>query len=173
VPHYRKFKAFEKDYIAAHDLEGDTGFVIESVVEEELPDDKGNKHPRMVIGLKGSDKKFVCNLTNGRRIARLARSPLTEDWIGLEIILYATECEAFGKITPCVRVRAEVSGGLPSEPIHAACRKAKVDTELILKSLQAQGHFTAYASIDSMTETDVQQVLPNLEKFIQHIVGDK
>lgn len=96
--------AFPSHYLKAADLKGQQIVVtIERVAFEPVSQAREMK---AVIYFVGKTKGLVCNKTNGKKIADIARSPLTEDWAGIAIALYPTECEYGGETVDCIRVKA-------------------------------------------------------------------
>ena len=113
MPHFKTF--FDRDFLAAADLLAPSGkplsatVTIETVTQGELRSkDKGKKKRRApVISFVGRQKKFVACTTNCETIAGMY-GPLTQAWHGKRITLYATKCDAFGKITDCIRVKPTI-----------------------------------------------------------------
>jgi hypothetical protein len=109
---------FPRDYIAAADLRGkDTVFTISAVIaKDELKTSKG-KEIKPALRFKESDAmhkagkqvpfKLVLNKTNMKAIAKAVGSFESKDWIGKRITLFPTECEAFGEVVECIRVRSK------------------------------------------------------------------
>jgi hypothetical protein len=118
---YRSF--FDRDYIAAFDLQGkDRTVTIERVVGKELTANGGRKSKKPVIYFKGAEKGFALNKTNGKVIAALY-GPNTEQWAGKKITLYPTKTTFGSEEMDCIRVRPTVqakAAEMPAEPVSAA-----------------------------------------------------
>jgi hypothetical protein len=52
------------------------------------------------------DQGFVLNKTNTTTIAKLHGND-TDDWVGKQIVLFATECQMGADMVDCVRVRSK------------------------------------------------------------------
>jgi hypothetical protein len=105
--------AFPSTYIKASDLEGmAVAVTIEDVKVEEVG---RNKDTKPVAYFTGKKKGLVLNRTNSKKIAEIAGSQDTEDWVGVEIAIYPTETEFGGETVDCIRVK----------PVSRPTRKAK------------------------------------------------
>lgn len=106
MPHYRMM--YPSEYLNAADLleksDGEFKATIEKVEIEEVPDTTGKKKPKPVLFLKGAKKRLPLPKTCAKRIAQL-HGTNTDDWVGKQIVLFATTCEAFGATVECIRVR--------------------------------------------------------------------
>ena len=101
-------KMFDSEYLASWDLDGDTTVAIAKVVAGEVGGHQGNKkQKRPIVYFEGAKKGMVLNITNGKSIAGMYGND-TDDWIGKQITLFVSTCEAFGEIVDCLRVRAGV-----------------------------------------------------------------
>lgn len=73
-------------------------------------DDKGKDGRQMdkpIVKFAKVKKEWVLNKTNARSIRRLYGNE-TDEWIGKQIAIYRTTCNAFGDPkTPCIRVRGK------------------------------------------------------------------
>ncbi len=80
----------------------DRDFIVELsvVVQRDVFDDL-----RLVADLDGL-RPWILNKRNSETIAGLAGSPDTENWVGLQIEVFATTTQFKGETVPCVRVRA-------------------------------------------------------------------
>ncbi len=96
--------AFPSKYLKASDLQG--GQVIVTIERVAFEPVGHTREMKAVIYFLGKTKGLVCNKTNGKKIADVAGSPLTEDWAGVAIALYPTECEFGGETVDCIRVKA-------------------------------------------------------------------
>ena len=105
---YRQF--FDTRFLAADDLPDGKQIkvVIESVTREEVKGDgKRPDQPVIALHFKGKSKMMAVNKTNAGLIRKALGSSDITDWIGKEITIHATTCNAFGDPnTPCIRVIA-------------------------------------------------------------------
>jgi hypothetical protein len=61
------------------------------------------------------EKQFVVNPTNWDSIAAIA-GPDSDDWVGIQIVIYPTTTQFGGKVTDCIRVRRPRSTPAPAQP---------------------------------------------------------
>ncbi len=103
-------RLFDTRFLSSIDLPQDkpVKVIIESVTREEVRSDgKGPNKPVIALHFKGKSKMMVVNKTNAGLIRKALGSPDIADWIGKEITIHATTCNAFGDPnTPCIRVIA-------------------------------------------------------------------
>ena len=96
--------AFPSDYLKAADLQDRPANVtIKGVKIEEVGRDKDQKP---VLYFQGKTKGMVLNKTNSRTIAKIVGSEETDDWSGVEVVIYPTETEFAGEMVDCIRIRA-------------------------------------------------------------------
>lgn len=96
--------AFPSNYLKASDIRGHEPVVtIDHVAMEEVGRTKDKK---AVLYFYGKEKGLVLNKTNANKIVQLTGSPVTEDWHGFKVKLFATETEFGGETVECVRVKA-------------------------------------------------------------------
>lgn len=106
MPHYRIL--YPSEYLNAADLleksGGEAKLTIEKVAVEEVPGSDGSKKPKPVVWFKGAKKRMPLPKICAKKIAGMFGNN-TDDWVGKEITVYATTCQAFGQETECIRVR--------------------------------------------------------------------
>ena len=103
MPHYKLL--FPSKYVDAGTLDGrDVTVTIESVQMSMLQREGGDSEERPTVKLVGKTKTWILNKTNAKIIAKLYGTEV-DDWRGKQVTLYATTCDAFGDVVPCVRVR--------------------------------------------------------------------
>lgn len=96
--------AFPSNYLKASDLgEAQPMVQIDRVEMEPVGRDKEMKP---IVYFKGKQKGLVLNKTNSKKIAEIASSPDTEDWVGVSVKLFATETEFAGETVECIRIKA-------------------------------------------------------------------
>lgn len=96
--------AFPSNYLKASDL-GDNQPVV-TIDRVEVEAVGRDKEMKPILYFRGKEKGLVLNKTNGRKIAELLGSKDTEDWIGGQIRIYATETEFGGETVECIRIKA-------------------------------------------------------------------
>jgi hypothetical protein len=97
-------QAFPSKYIKASDLKDQTHVV--KIADVKIEEVGQNKETKPVAYFEGKPKGMVLNKTNSRKIASLAGSPETEDWVGVEVAIYPTETEFGGESVECIRIKA-------------------------------------------------------------------
>jgi hypothetical protein len=102
-------KAFNKDYLGAHDLdEGqELKLTIKNVIVKEVTDPQGTKTSCDVAYF--TDKKvkpMILNVGACKIIKRFTNSNYIEDWAGTTVQVYVMEnVKAFGETTDALRLR--------------------------------------------------------------------
>lgn len=93
-------------FLKFDDLQGKAArLTIEEVRTEEINGDHG-KEKKLVARFVGKDKGLVLNRTNADSIAEIAGSEDTDDWHGVQVVLYPDKTKFGGKTVDCIRVRA-------------------------------------------------------------------
>lgn len=95
---------FPSNYLKASDL-GESQPVV-TIDRMEIEAIGRNKEMKPVLYFQGKQKGLVLNKTNAAKIAQLTGSKDTDDWIGCQIRLYATEVEFGGEAVEAIRVKA-------------------------------------------------------------------
>ncbi len=109
-------ESFPSKFLKAADLKGrHVTVTIERVDMEPVGQSKDMKP---VIFFRGKEKGMVLNKTNANTIMKITESPVTEEWIGQQIILYPTETSFQGEQVDCVRIKAVSHSGLKSAARH-------------------------------------------------------
>ncbi len=98
--------AFPSNYLRAADFEAPAKLVMTKVEIEPVAD--GEHKP--ILYFQGKDKGMVLNKINSNTISD-AYGDDTEDWMGKELVLYATTTDYQGKTVPCIRVRKPKPAG--------------------------------------------------------------
>ncbi len=101
-------EAYPSKYLKAADLAGqDRTVTIRACVQEELG--QGSEmEVKPVLYFDGGQKGLVLNKTNATAIADNYGDD-TESWPGRSIVLLVREVDYKGKLTPAIRVRAQVT----------------------------------------------------------------
>lgn len=96
--------AFPSNYLRASDLKGvQTTVTIDRVEYEDVGRQKDRKP---ILYFIGKEKGLVLNKTNANKIIEITGSPVTEEWHGIRIRLYATMVEFAGDQVEAIRVKA-------------------------------------------------------------------
>lgn len=101
-------KAFNKDFLGAHDLdEGqELKLTIDHVEVKEIPNHSGQKEKRNVAHFRQKVKPMILNATACKQISRFSGSYFIENWVGINIQVYVMEnIKAFGEVTDALRIR--------------------------------------------------------------------
>jgi hypothetical protein len=110
---------YDKDFIGAWDLKDkDVTVTITKVKGGELVGVGGRKSKKPVVYMKGTEKGFAVNATNGKAIASMYGT-FVQDWVGKRITLYKSTTRnpnGDGEVE-CIRVRPQAPAA--SSP-HAA-----------------------------------------------------
>ena len=101
---------YDKDYIGALDLQDrDVTVTITRVIGGSLTSVGGRKARKPVIYMKGTEKGFAVNATNGKTIATMYGT-FVEEWLGKRITLYKSMTrspQGEGDVE-CIRVRPQI-----------------------------------------------------------------
>ena len=101
---------YDKDYIGAWDLKDkDVTVTITKVKGGELVSPGGRKSKKPLVYMKGTEKAFAINATNGKTIATMYGNHV-EDWVGKRITLYKsmTRSPQGDGDVECIRVRPQI-----------------------------------------------------------------
>jgi hypothetical protein len=112
------YKTAFGSFLKTEDLQGKAcRLVIEAICNEEINGDHG-KEKKLVARFAGKDKGLVLNRTNADSIAEIAGSEDTDDWAGVQIVLFPDKTKFGGKTVDCVRIRAPQANGA-AKPVPA------------------------------------------------------
>lgn len=115
-------EAFPSKYLVAADFEdGDVTATILSA-DIDTVGQGADAAQKIIIKLKGYSKPFVCNKVNGGTISKVLGSDDTDDWIGKQIVIGASEVEFKGDMVMSIRVRLKKPGvpaKKPAPPVDA------------------------------------------------------
>lgn len=101
---------YDKDYIGAWDLKDkDVTVTITRVVGGNLVGQGGRKSKKPIVYMRGTEKGFAVNATNGKTIASMYGNHV-EEWVGKRITLYksTTRSPNGDGDVECIRVRPKV-----------------------------------------------------------------
>ena len=106
---------YDKDFIGSWDIKDkDVTVTITRVVGGSLTGLGGRKSKKPVIYMKGTEKGFAVNATNGKAIAAMYGNHV-EDWVGKRITLYKSSTRnpnGDGEVE-CIRVRPQIPAAKP------------------------------------------------------------
>jgi hypothetical protein len=99
-------------FLEAEDLpEGKDITVTIEAVREPSKDDKGQDGKlidKPIVKFAKVKKELIMNKTNAKAIRRMFGENEMTNWVGKQITIYRTTCNAFGdKNRPCIRVKGE------------------------------------------------------------------
>ena len=77
--------------------------IIKSITVEAVKSQEGTED-KVIVRFDKAKKAMILNKTNATTIAKRYGND-TEEWIGQEVVLYPTTCQAFGAEHECIRVR--------------------------------------------------------------------
>ena len=126
---------FPSTFLKAYDLQGKTPTVtIDRVEFQQVRSGRtGTTETKPIVYFTGKGKGLLLNKTNARAILAIARTPITEDWRGVAITLYAT-VDTFGKEQhDVIRIKAPAAVAAPARrPTVAAPAILTDDLEIDL-----------------------------------------
>ncbi len=110
------------DYLGAYSLQGADSVIltIDSLKKERVTANGGNSEECIVAYFKETDvngiivKPMVFNKTNCKAVESLYGSYI-EDWVGKQIIVFATETKFQREMVPCLRIKREIP---PAPQVH-------------------------------------------------------
>lgn len=118
---------YDKDYIGAWDLKDkDVVVTITKVVGGNLVGQGGRKTKKPIVFMRGTEKGFAINATNGKTIAGMYGT-IVENWVGKKIALYKSTTRnpnGDGDVE-CIRVRPKPPGAGADEAAPGATTEAE------------------------------------------------
>lgn len=103
MPDYRGM--YDSEYLGHWDLQGKEHTVTISKIEVgKLTAQGGRKSKRPIVYFEGKEKGLVVNKTNGKVIASMY-GPITESWVGQQVVLYPTTTNFGADVVECIRVK--------------------------------------------------------------------
>lgn len=104
---------YPSEWLCAEDLQGkDVVVTIGGIRRSDVATSEG-KTSKVVMSFQGKKKRWIICKTCANVIADMY-GPRAKDWIGKQIVIYPTTCEAFGfPDVDCIRVRDYKPGSLP------------------------------------------------------------
>ena len=114
-------EAFPSKYLKASDLQGQRATVtIQSATQEELGGDL-----KVILYFQGKEKGMVLNKTNAYTISAMY-GPITENWIGHQIELFATMVTFQGQPVPALRVAPPMQQQAPQQNPYQQAQQGSV-----------------------------------------------
>lgn len=108
-------KLFDKEHLGSWDLDGrDVTVTIERVIQGKAKN-KDGETKKPLIKFRGKEKGLLCNMTNGRTIAAMYGTDVSE-WAGKRVTLYPTTTSVSGQTVDCIRVRPGIPKGKDTPP---------------------------------------------------------
>jgi hypothetical protein len=93
--------AFPSDYIKASDLGKHR---VKATIEDVKIEKIGTDDQKPVVYFQGKEKGLVLNKTNANMIAEIAGTDETDEWVGVQIVMFVTKVEYAGKRVDGIRV---------------------------------------------------------------------
>jgi hypothetical protein len=117
-------EAFPSRYLAAEDIEDDDRTLTITDARAEVMGEGIKAQNKIILSFKEERKELVCNKTNANTISKIHGDD-TDDWIGKQITLYATEVEYGGETMLGIRVRLKPAKKAGNEQRLASTSNAK------------------------------------------------
>jgi hypothetical protein len=95
-------KAFPSKYLKASDLDAEMIVKVKSITFEEVGPQKDR---RPVAYFEGIEKGVVLNKTRSNGIVRASGSEETNDWVGVDVVLYPSTTQFQGEEVECIGIR--------------------------------------------------------------------
>lgn len=108
--------AFPSRFLKAADLQGRRVIATINTVSMEDIGDDGQKP---VVYFEGKDKGLVLNVTNANMIEEIAGSAETEEWGGVQIVMYPTKVDFSGRRVDAIRVDYPANGKPKPPPVDS------------------------------------------------------
>lgn len=104
LTHWKKLE--NPEYIGSYAFQPDERKIvtIKSVRREMVSGADGKREECTVVHFAEAEKPLILNATNGKAIAKVAKTPYIEQWAGVRIELHVEKVKAFGEIVEAVRV---------------------------------------------------------------------
>lgn len=123
-------KAFNKDYLGAHDIEEGKELLltISHVDIKEVKNSSNTAEKRNVAYFTdGNVKPMILNVTACKQIAKFAKSKYIDDWINIDIQVFSKTVRAFGEDVEALRIKDYQPKAKKDEltPIHSKWNDAK------------------------------------------------
>jgi hypothetical protein len=100
-------EAFPSRWLKPADLKGQPCVLeIKDAKYEQVKFGDSKEQQKLVLSFVGTDKTFICNITNFEAIEGITGQPDSDDWAGCVVEAYPTTTEVRGEETDCIRFRA-------------------------------------------------------------------
>lgn len=125
LTHWKKLE--NPEYIGSYAFQPDERKIvtIKSVRREMVSGADGKREECTVVHFAEAEKPLILNATNGKAIAKVAKTPYIEQWEGVRIELNVERVKAFGEIVDAVRVGRDPGQSRKDDPpmVCADCGK--------------------------------------------------
>lgn len=166
---------YDKDYIGAWDLQDkDVTVTITKCVAGQLVGQGGRKSKKPIIYMRGTEKGFALNSTNGKTIASMYGNNV-EQWAGKRITLYKSTTRnpnGDGDVE-CIRVRpqiptqrqAQAETGMPPPTQPPAPQTEAFDPYEMARQALRDGDFLGASDLarqieDAVLRKEIEDQLP-------------
>jgi hypothetical protein len=96
---------FPSNYLKPADLEEDAVLTIKSIKQEKIGQGR-DADDKWIVYFKEERKGLVLNKTNANVLAKLYGDD-TDDWVGKQVILFATEVQFKDEMVEAIRIRSK------------------------------------------------------------------
>jgi hypothetical protein len=107
LTHYKKLR--NPDYMGAYCMPTDGSEIIltiKSVAVQQVANTEGKKSDCTVVYWQEPNwKPMILNAINSKVIAKVAKSPYIEKWVGVKVQIYTAKVKAFGDEHDALRIR--------------------------------------------------------------------
>lgn len=110
---------FPSKFLKAHELQGKTPTVTIDRVGVEQVRGRQKTDTKAVLYFRGKAKGMLLNKTNAQSVTQIARSPLTEQWVGVAVTLYATTATFGTDVHEVIRIKAPAARPNAAHNMHA------------------------------------------------------
>lgn len=97
-------EVFPSDYLKADDFGGIEGAPVLAEISHTTIERMKDNTDKICVHLRGYDRGLLLNKTNATTIASYA-GPETDDWGGVQVVVYVAMVEYQGKTTEGIRLR--------------------------------------------------------------------
>jgi hypothetical protein len=141
-------------FLKAADLAREKKFRIKEVTEEEIGQDR-DKTKKLVVWFTNDRRGLVLNVTNNRTV-RGAYGDVCEEWTGKIIVVFPTQVDMRGRMTPALRVRIPAPRAAGNGQV-AATPPPKLRKETPSSPVGADSELDEFGqSVSALSESDLE-----------------
>lgn len=113
---------FPSKYLKAHELKGGSPTVTIARVGVEQVRSRQKVDTKPVLYFTGKTKGLLLNKTMAQSVTQIAKSALTEQWIGVAVTLYATTAAFDKDVHDVIRIKAPASSAKEGPTTHLSAQ---------------------------------------------------